>query len=60
MKFADVGVNTFFEFEFSVWQRVPAQGLWNARCGDRWGQFEDDEEVRASTYRPPAGWQGHQ
>lgn len=59
MKFADVAVDSFFEFEFSVWQRVAADGNWNARCGTRWAQFEDDEEVKPSAYRPPTGWRGH-
>lgn len=60
MKFTDVAEGAFFEHEQTVWQRVAAEGLWNARCGEYWAQFEPDEDVRPSDYRPPTAWAGHQ
>lgn len=56
MRFADVPIGAYFDFEATIYLRVEAEGLWNARCGDRWAQFEDDEEVKATSYRPPPGW----
>ena len=57
MKFSEVAIGQFFEDDgLTIWQRVPAQGLWNAMCGSRPGQFEDEEEVRPTDYRPPPGW----
>ncbi len=43
--FKDIEVGDFFEFEFSIWQKQPQDNLWNAKSGERWGQFEEDEQV---------------
>jgi len=55
--FAEIPVNTYFEFEGSVWLKHEAEGYWNARCGTWCGQFEDKEMVTPSNYQPPKGLQ---
>lgn len=54
--FSQIAVGDYFEYEGSTWLKVPAEGLWNARCGDWWGQFEDGELVGNSYYVPPRGF----